>query len=52
MGNRDMKMERFIGLICISIALGMLFMFFVQMEFVAILIIVALVVIGCHLCKK
>ena len=47
-----MKIERFVGIICISIALGMLFMFFVQMEFIAILIIAVLIVIGCHFCKK
>lgn len=47
-----MKMERLIGLICFSIALGMLFMFFIQVEIIAILIITVLVVIGCHFCKK
>ena len=47
-----MKIERLIGIICISVALGMLFMFFVQMEFIAIIIIIGLVVVGCHLCKK
>ena len=40
-----MKIERFIGIICISIALGMLFMFFVQMEFIAILIIAAVILV-------
>ena len=51
-GVEFMKMERLIGLICFSIALGMLFMFFIQVEIIAILIITVLVVIGCHFCKK
>lgn len=47
-----MKMERIVGLLCFAVALGMLFMFFIQVEIIAILIIVFLFCLGCHLCKK